>query len=133
MVGKKKKDGLHCTSGQCRAIILEPNDVFVHPRLNVIICERCATVMLAGEWDVGEDGFEDFCTWCGNGHESLVCCDNHDKVCPKTFCKDCITFSFGEKAYDTIMSLDGELMQAASAFLAQFTRVSCWLECPFAR
>ena len=117
---RRKKKTLCCTAGQCRAALEGPHEAHVHPRLGVVVCERCLTVSLAPDGWMGQDGSEDFCTWCGEGHESLFLCDK----CPRVFCADCVRFNLGEDALKAIEESDGELLACVTVLVVwQFANV----------
>ncbi len=61
-----------------------------HPRLGVAICQRCKDFYASGEWTRDEEGCDQFCRWCAQGGELLVC----DK-CPHAFCKRCLQRNLG--------------------------------------
>ena len=44
-----------------------------HPILNVPICKSCKKFYFDGDWTRDEDGFYEYCRWCANGGDLLLC------------------------------------------------------------
>ena len=72
-----------------------------HPLLGVIVCRQCKTFYNDGEWTKDEEGSYEYCRWCGNGGDLLLC----DK-CPEGFCKRCVQRNLGRKFLSGINSAD---------------------------
>ena len=71
-----------------------------HPLLGVTICTGCLFHYNFGTFEVGEDGNENFCRWCGDGGDVFMC-----DTCVKSFCKGCIARNFGEATLHEIENL----------------------------
>ena len=72
-----------------------------HSELGVPVCKQCFKFYHAGEWTKGEDGFYDFCRWCANGGDLLMC----DSF-PNAFCKKCIKRNLGRSKVSEIEELE---------------------------
>ena len=75
--------------------------VLRHSELGVPVCKQCFKFYHAGEWTKGEDGFYDFCRWCANGGDLLMC-----DSCPNAFCKKCIKRNLGRSKVSEIEELE---------------------------
>ena len=81
-----------CTTCMEPIAHLKTGRVQRHPLLGVPVCRKCKDFYFSGEWTKGDDGTYEYCRWCGNGGELLLC----DK-CPNAFCKKCIKRNLGRK------------------------------------
>jgi hypothetical protein len=84
--------------GKCKA-----EDLSTHPLLNVSMCKACVKYYSSEPFDLGEEGYEENCRWCGDGG-ALVGCNN----CVKNFCRECILVNFGEAELKKIVGEEGE-------------------------
>ena len=50
-------------------------DVCRHPTLGVPICKNCKNFYFDGAWTKDEEGSFEFCGWCAQGGELLICGD----------------------------------------------------------
>ncbi len=73
---------------------------FRHPHLGVIVCEHCRRFYGDGNWE-RPDETDEYCRWCGQGGDILLC----DK-CPNAFCKKCLNKHLGAKALREIKSAE---------------------------
>ena len=48
-------------------------DVCRHPTLGVPICKNCKNFYFDGAWTKDEEGSFEFCGWCAQGGELLIC------------------------------------------------------------
>lgn len=89
-------DTIQCTS--CRRPIVSCFDACLHPMLSTIVCKSCHDAYGDGDFSVYQDhvdefGDENYCRWCMDGGELLVCANvDHyaGKKCHYAFCQDCI-------------------------------------------
>jgi len=72
-----------------------------HPELGVPICKQCKKFYHMGEWTRGEDGFFEYCRWCANGGDLLLC-----DSCSNAFCKKCIKRNLGRSKVSEIEEVD---------------------------
>ena len=75
---------LHCSVCDCHIGCGESANFTMacHRVLKVLICNECDSFFGTGKFEVGEDGSEIYCKWCGQGGQ-VVCCSH----CPSVFCK----------------------------------------------
>lgn len=98
----------HCTVGQCRKKIKDPNTAFEHPLLHVLLCESCEEYIVGDDdYGVGEDGHEEFCRWCGEGGDGLLLCENDG--CKYVFCEECVEANLGQEGLKDVHDDDGTL------------------------
>lgn len=84
---------LHCTCCQKQVTNQDANQSAQrHPLLGVLICKPCKQFYSDGEWTKDEEGSFEYCRWCGNGGDLILC----DK-CPESYCKRCVQRNFGRK------------------------------------
>ena len=50
-------------------------EVSRHPTLHVPICNKCKNFYFDGAWTKDEEGSFEFCGWCAQGGELLICAD----------------------------------------------------------
>lgn len=88
--------GYKCTA--CNKKIRTTYDAQLHPLLGVLLCRECYTSYGNGDFSkfeqgVDEDGDDNFCRWCVDGGELLICMntDENGVTCHYSFCRDCIT------------------------------------------
>ena len=72
-----------------------------HPALGVVICKSCLNFYGDGEWKKDDDGCDEFCRWCAQGGDILLC----DK-CPNSFCKRCLQRHLGRKQLAIIQNAE---------------------------
>lgn len=103
----KNRPTTTCT--QCGKSIVSYVDAKKHPLLKTLICSPCfASYELVGDLTkyskgVDKDGKHNYCSWCMDGGDLLLCCDN---VCHNGFCKSCIERNLGSTALDKIYDAD---------------------------
>ena len=72
-----------------------------HPDLGVPICKQCKKFYHMGEWTRDEDGFFEYCRWCANGGDLLMC-----DSCSNAFCKKCIKRNLGRSKVTEIEEVE---------------------------
>lgn len=72
-----------------------------HPVLGVPICKNCKKFYHSGTWTKDEDGYFEYCRWCAQGGELLMC-----QSCANGFCKRCIKRNLGRTAVSNITDSD---------------------------
>ncbi|XP_035214295.1 transcriptional regulator ATRX-like, partial [Stegodyphus dumicola] len=92
---------VRCTSCTQQINHFEPDKVRKHRRLNVIICKDCESFYGCSDFSQDENGYYNYCTWCGNGGKLYLCDD-----CPNGFCSTCVRRNFG-RAEVSKMNRDG--------------------------
>ncbi|KFM57757.1 Transcriptional regulator ATRX, partial [Stegodyphus mimosarum] len=92
---------VRCTSCTQQINHFEPDKVRKHRRLNVIICKDCEAFYGCSDFSQDENGYYNYCTWCGNGGKLYLCDD-----CPNGFCSTCVRRNFG-RAEVSKMNRDG--------------------------
>ena len=50
-------------------------EVSRHPTLGVPICKNCKNFYFDGAWTKDEEGSFEFCGWCAQGGELMICAD----------------------------------------------------------
>ncbi|XP_067945442.1 transcriptional regulator ATRX-like [Watersipora subatra] len=85
----KATDTFHCTVCKDPLYVKEPQTIKQHPTLRVIVCKGCFSFYASGEFTRDEEGYDNQCTWCGEGGNLLIC-----DFCPKAICKRCIRNNF---------------------------------------
>ncbi|XP_077517746.1 uncharacterized protein LOC144128303 isoform X2 [Amblyomma americanum] len=73
----------------------------IHRVLKVISCKRCYTYYGDGSFQKDESGMDEYCSWCAEGG-NLVLCD----TCSRVFCKKCIRRNMSRRELTRIESLD---------------------------
>ncbi|CAG2060891.1 unnamed protein product, partial [Timema podura] len=83
-VAKVIEENVKCTSctRYLKELIIEGKNVYRHPTLNVLLCQKCSGFYDDGDFSVDEDGTDKYCRWCGQGG-MLYCCAK----CTCAFCK----------------------------------------------
>lgn len=72
--------------------------VHSHPRLSLLVCQKCYDKFNDGSFDV--DGTNEiYCTLCGDGGEIVLC-----SFCSHSFCKECIKRHSGEEHLNYLLS-----------------------------
>ncbi|RWS19022.1 hypothetical protein B4U80_12369, partial [Leptotrombidium deliense] len=79
-------------------------EVKTHALLSVLVCLKCSENYGDGDFTkydngVDEEGDDNYCRWCADGGELLVCCDPN---CHYAYCKKCIKRNLGRKIYGKI-------------------------------
>lgn len=92
---------IHCTSCGKQVTNESANTAQRHPLLGVITCRQCKMFYNDGEWTKDEEGSFEYCRWCGNGGDLLLC----DK-CPEAFCKRCVQRNLGRKYLSNVNSAE---------------------------
>ena len=72
-----------------------------HPALGVPICKQCKKFYHMGEWTRGEDGYFEYCRWCANGGDLLMC-----DSCSNAFCKKCVKRNLGRSKVSEIEEVE---------------------------
>ena len=75
-----------------------------HPILSVPLCIICHEDILKSELFDEDADVSDFCTWCGDGGDLLLCSD--EKHCNRAFCRDCLTTNLGNDVVKEIEHAD---------------------------
>ncbi|RXG51342.1 Transcriptional regulator ATRX [Armadillidium vulgare] len=83
---------------QCTACFEQVNhtvktEIFTHPVLGVLVCKKCFRFYGKGDFNKDPDGYDEYCRWCANGGDLLLC--DH---CTNGFCKKCIKRNLGRGA-----------------------------------
>lgn len=78
-----------CTSCKKQVNPYDPKAVRLHPELKVIICKSCFTYYGHGDFEKDDNGIDNYCRWCGDGGDQLLCDE-----CTNVFCKKCIRNNF---------------------------------------
>ena len=103
---------VHCTA--CGELLKAKSNVLLHPRLGVVICNKCMYVYKHGNFNINpETGSEEFCRWCGDGG-TVMGCDH----CNHVFCQTCIHRNFGAQEVIRINEVDDW-----SCFLCDHTKI----------
>ncbi|XP_022255302.1 transcriptional regulator ATRX-like [Limulus polyphemus] len=66
------------------------SEIKCHIHLRVLMCKKCFKYYGAGIFQKDETGVDEYCRWCGDGG-NLILCD----FCENAFCKECINRNFG--------------------------------------
>uniref|UniRef100_H2XJT4 PHD-type domain-containing protein n=2 Tax=Ciona intestinalis TaxID=7719 RepID=H2XJT4_CIOIN len=72
-----------------------------HPVLHVLLCKRCYSYYHSGTFQKDENGIDEFCRWCGDGGDVIMC-----DSCTNVFCKTCIRRNFSRKKANEIFTSD---------------------------
>ncbi|XP_078494197.1 uncharacterized protein LOC778547 isoform X2 [Ciona intestinalis] len=72
-----------------------------HPVLHVLLCKRCYSYYHSGTFQKDENGIDEFCRWCGDGGDVIMC-----DSCANVFCKTCIRRNFSRKKANEIFTSD---------------------------
>uniref|UniRef100_A0A8C6KM70 DNA helicase n=1 Tax=Nothobranchius furzeri TaxID=105023 RepID=A0A8C6KM70_NOTFU len=93
-----------CTACGKQVNQFQPNSVFEHPVLKVLICKMLHFYLLTND-DINRDsdGMDEQCRWCAEGG-NLICCD----YCSNAFCKKCILRNLGRKELSSITDEDSK-------------------------
>ena len=103
---------VHCTA--CGELLKAKSNVLLHPRLGVVICNKCMYVYKHGNFNINpETGSEEYCRWCGDGG-TIMGCDH----CNHVFCQTCIHRNFGAQEVIRINEVDDW-----SCFLCDQTKI----------
>lgn len=78
-------------------------EVSRHPTLHVPMCKNCKNFYFDGAWTKDEDGSFEFCGWCAQGGELLICAE---ESCPNSFCTRCIKRNLGRSTLSEIENCD---------------------------
>ena len=97
---EKEANQVPVTCTACAGDVAEVRWMGSHPLLGVTVCTGCLFHYNFGTFEVGEDGNENFCRWCGDGGDVLMC-----DTCVKSFCQGCVGRNFGEQALHEIVHL----------------------------
>ncbi|KAF7228011.1 transcriptional regulator ATRX isoform X1 [Nothobranchius furzeri] len=104
---KKTDDTLQkkvsCTACGKQVNQFQPNSVFEHPVLKVLICKPCFKFYSSDDINRDSDGMDEQCRWCAEGG-NLICCD----YCSNAFCKKCILRNLGRKELSSITDEDSK-------------------------
>ncbi|RWS17224.1 transcriptional regulator ATRX-like protein [Dinothrombium tinctorium] len=95
-----------CTSCGQSLSLNDKKQIFLHPLLKTIICKQCLCNYNDGDFSqfpnpFDEFGADNYCRWCADGGELLVC---DFPNCHYAFCKECILRNFGKDYFDAIIS-----------------------------
>uniref|UniRef100_A0A8D3DAN4 DNA helicase n=1 Tax=Scophthalmus maximus TaxID=52904 RepID=A0A8D3DAN4_SCOMX len=93
-LGEKK---ISCTACGKQVNQFQPNSVYEHPALKVLICKSCYKYYTSDDISRDSDGMDEQCRWCAEGGK-LICCD----YCNNAFCKKCILRNLGRKELSVI-------------------------------
>lgn len=94
-----------CTN--CAGLIAIQQDICKHPVLKTIVCKPCyysyTKVYDLTKYRKGTDldGQENYCRWCLDGGELILC---GDESCRNGFCAACIKRNFGEAVSESIIN-----------------------------
>lgn len=86
-----------CTGCGKQVNQFQPNSVYEHPVLKVLICKSCYNYYTSDDISKDSDGMDEQCRWCAEGGK-LICCD----FCSNAFCKKCIIRNLGRKELSVI-------------------------------
>uniref|UniRef100_A0A8C6NJQ2 DNA helicase n=1 Tax=Nothobranchius furzeri TaxID=105023 RepID=A0A8C6NJQ2_NOTFU len=92
-----------CTACGKQVNQFQPNSVFEHPVLKVLICKPCFKFYSSDDINRDSDGMDEQCRWCAEGG-NLICCD----YCSNAFCKKCILRNLGRKELSSITDEDSK-------------------------
>uniref|UniRef100_A0A8D3CJC6 DNA helicase n=1 Tax=Scophthalmus maximus TaxID=52904 RepID=A0A8D3CJC6_SCOMX len=88
---------ISCTACGKQVNQFQPNSVYEHPALKVLICKSCYKYYTSDDISRDSDGMDEQCRWCAEGGK-LICCD----YCNNAFCKKCILRNLGRKELSVI-------------------------------
>ncbi|RXG58907.1 Transcriptional regulator ATRX [Armadillidium vulgare] len=100
-IQKEISKSILCTACSKQIYNINRNEVFAHPVLGVTLCKKCSKFYGKGDFKKDEEGMDEYCRWCANGGELLLC----DK-CTNGFCKACVRRNLGRGALKEITSQD---------------------------
>ncbi|KAB7507548.1 Transcriptional regulator ATRY, partial [Armadillidium nasatum] len=100
-IEKEISKSVLCTACSKQIYNTNRNEVFTHPVLGVTICKKCSKFYGKGDFNKDDEGMDEYCRWCANGGELLLC----DK-CTNGFCKACVRRNLGRGALKEITSQD---------------------------
>jgi len=117
---QKKKPRYPCTS--CGKLIVSLKDARKHPALGTLMCITChETYVLVGDLSkyrggVDLNGQDNYCRWCLDGGQLLLC---NDECCKNGFCFSCIERNFGNKSLSSITN-----SKAWHCFICDYTQLA---------
>merc|ERR1712096_79330 len=97
---KMEENTIVCTACYRQINHKIPGMVLRHPDLGVPVCKQCKK-FYHGEWTRDADGYFEFCRWCANGGDLLLC-----DCCSNAFCKKCIKRNLGRSKVSQIEDLE---------------------------
>jgi len=75
-----------------------------HPILSVPLCAICHEDIQNSDLFNEDVDVNDICTWCGEGGELFMCCDEEN--CNRSFCKSCVANNFPPEVLQSIENDD---------------------------
>ncbi|XP_050672734.1 transcriptional regulator ATRX [Leptidea sinapis] len=114
---------IHCTSCDRHMGCAPKNEsrMRAHPMLRTLVCHTCHTFYNSGEFEKGDDGWELYCRWCGQGGQ-VYCCSN----CRHVFCAKCIKRNLGPNKIKEIEDLDDWKCFKCNTQCLWDLRATCW-------
>ncbi len=92
---------VNCTACHKQITSVNANTVIRHPVLAVTVCSGCRIFYNDGNWSKDEDGLDEYCRWCAQGGDLILC----DK-CTNGFCKKCLQRNLGRKFVADLQKAD---------------------------
>ena len=97
----ERSQSVQCTVCHKQITNLTTFNVVRHPVLGVVLCRQCRLFYNDGNWSKDEEGCDEYCRWCAQGGDLLLC----DK-CSNAFCKRCVQRNLGRKFLTNIQTAD---------------------------
>ncbi|XP_014256207.1 transcriptional regulator ATRX-like isoform X2 [Cimex lectularius] len=117
-----KNQKILCTAcfNDIKHVILLKENLYEHIFLKVVLCKHCYEFYGDGEFSNDEDGFDKYCSWCGQGGHLFMC-----SKCPHVFCKKCLKVNFGRSYANKVEDNDWQCLFCKPEVLYEL-RALCW-------